>query len=71
VARFAPRVVLGLSAGRIARLRWRIALGSAMIVEERHWLGEDATTVAILLVSKINPLWLLGTAGLLGLAGIG
>jgi chromate transporter len=40
---------------------------------DADWIGIAITvaTVAALLWSKLNPLWLLGAAGLLGLAGIG
>jgi chromate transporter len=57
-----------VSIGLVLASGW--VLGQAA---DSDWPGIvlTATTVAILLVSKVNRRWLLGTAGLLGLAGIG
>jgi chromate transporter len=65
---FVRRALAPVSVGLVLASAW--VLGQAA---DSNWSGIvlTAVTVVILLASKINPLWLLGGAGALGLAGIG
>jgi chromate transporter len=62
------RALAPITIGLVIASGW--VLGRAA---DHDWLGVGftAVTVTVLLASRLNPLWLLGAAGLLGLAGIG
>jgi len=65
---FIRRSLAPITIGLVIASGWVLAQAA-----DTDWLGIVITlvTVAVLMTSKLNPLWLFGVAGLLGLVGIG